>query len=165
MQNFVCGGNGFKSCRRGNGCKGPVCMQYSGARQRVLAWLLQAWLAMTVFTVLPSVCTHCWHPFSSLLQNCRRARKLKQDLQISGDLCNYVMLKGQWSFEAQCSLPCLKTLTAASAYQADQSIIVCWTKIHQTSWHSDQITFGAIGPKLLYHSPCAFSKSAGMYKL
>ena len=82
-------------------------------------------LAMKVLTVLPSVCTHCWHPFSSLLQNCRRARKLKQDLQISGDLCNYVMLKGQWSFEAQCSLPCLKTLTAASAYQADQSIIVC----------------------------------------
>ena len=123
MQNFVCGGNGFKSCRRGNGCKGPVCMQYSGARQRVLAWLLQAWLAMTVFTVLPSVCTHCWHPFSSLLQNCRRARKLKQDLQISGDLCNYVMLKGQWSFEAQCSLPCLKTLTTASCRSVYHSML------------------------------------------
>ena len=33
-----------------------------------------------------------------------------------------IMLKGQYSFEAQCSLPCLTTLTAASAHQTDQSM-------------------------------------------
>ena len=32
------------------------------------------------------------------------------------------------------------------------------TQSRATSWH--QITFGAIGPTLFYHSPCAFSKSA-----
>ena len=31
-----------------------------------------------------------------------------------------IMSKGQYSFEAQCSLLCLTTLTAASAHQADQ---------------------------------------------
>ena len=34
-----------------------------------------------------------------------------------------IMSKGQYSFEAQCSLPCLTTLTAASTYQADQSML------------------------------------------
>ena len=36
-------------------------------------------LAMTVFTVLPSVCAHCGHQLNLLRQNL--ARKLKQDLQ------------------------------------------------------------------------------------
>ena len=34
-----------------------------------------------------------------------------------------IMSKGQNSFEALCSLPCLTKLTAASAYQADQSML------------------------------------------
>ena len=33
-----------------------------------------------------------------------------------------IISKGQYSFEAQCSLPCLTTRTAASAHQADQSM-------------------------------------------
>ena len=77
--------------------------------------------------------------------------------RIFGDLCNHVMSKGQYSFEVQCSLPCLITLTAASAYHSIKQISLCWTKFHQTSWH--QITFGVIGPKLHYHSPCAFSNA------
>ena len=40
-----------------------------------------------------------------------------------------------------------------------KQISLCHTKVHQTSWH--QITFGAIGPRLLHRGPCAFSKSAG----
>ena len=67
------------------------------------------------------------------------------------------MLKGQYSFEVQCSLPCLTTLTAASAYSSTKQIRLCWTKIHQTSWH--QITFGVIGPQLHYHSHCAISNA------
>ena len=66
------------------------------------------------------------------------------------------MSKGQYFFEAQCYLPCLTTQTEASALKADQSMHR--TKVHQTSLH--QITFGAIGPKLLRHRPCEFTKSA-----
>ena len=34
-----------------------------------------------------------------------------------------IMLKGQYSFEAESSLPCLTTLKAASAYQVNQSML------------------------------------------
>ena len=46
-----------------------------------------------------------------------------------------------------------------------KQISLCWTKVHQASWH--KITFGAFGPKLLYHSPwhplvsVHFQKSVG----
>ena len=71
-----------------------------------------------------------------------------------------IMLKGQYSFEAQCSLPCLTTLTAASAHQADQSM-------------QDQSSSNIIGTKSPlrqlsqssihdYQSPCAFQN---LYKV
>ena len=45
----------------------------------IAAWMEGKRLAMTVLTVLPSVCGHCWHPLSLFRQN--RARKLKLALQ------------------------------------------------------------------------------------
>ena len=108
--------------------------------------------AMTVLTVLLSVCSHCEHQLGLLRQNLMR--KLKQDLQ------------NIWLPLQSCRRDI--TLLKHSAYSLvwrrwqrlllTKQISLCWTKVHQTSSH--QITFGAIGPKLLYHSSCAFSKSA-----
>ena len=75
-----------------------------------------------------------------------------------GGLGNHI--EGTYSFEAQCSLPCLTTLTAASAHQADQSM-------------QDQSSSNIIGTKSPlrqlsqssihdYQSPCAFQN---LYKV
>ena len=46
-----------------------------------------------------------------------------------GCLSNHVPLwKGQYSFEAQCSLPCLTAQSAASAHH--KQISLCLTKVH-----------------------------------
>ena len=51
------------------------------------------------------------------------SNRIQRTCRIFCDFCDHVMSKGQYSFEAQCSLPCLTTLTAASANQADQSML------------------------------------------
>ena len=73
-----------------------VCNNLERDKGVVAAWMEGKLLAMTVLTVLPSFCAHCgtWA----------------------------MMSKGQYSFQAQCSLPFLTTRTAASAHQADQSL-------------------------------------------
>ena len=65
-----------------------------------------------------------------------------------------IMSKGQYSFEAQCSLPCLATRKAASALQANQSMQDQSSPNIMAPNH-----LWGDGPKLLYQSPCAFSKS------
>ena len=99
------------------------------------------WLAMTVLTVLPQFI----------------ATKPGEEAQTGPAeylAASAIMSRGQYSFEAQCSLPCLTTRKAASALQANQSM-------------QDQSSPNIMAPnhlwgdwpKLLYQSPCAFSKS------
>ena len=126
----------------------------------VAAWMEGKLLAMMILTVLQTLpltvsLRSQWAPAQFI------ATKQGEEAQTGPAeylAASAIMLKGQHSFEAQCSLSCLTLLTGASAHQADQSMPLCLTKVNQTSWH--QITFGASGPKQIYPSSCAFSKSA-----
>ena len=57
-----------------------------------------------------------------------------------------IILKGQYSFD--------------SGFCSPSRSVYAGSKFSKYHWH--QITFGASGPKLVYHSPRPFSKSAGV---
>ena len=69
--------------------------------------------------------------------------------------------KGQYSFEAQCSLS-LTPLSnnTDSGFCSPNRLVYAVPRF--TKHHRHQITFEASGPKLIYHSPSPFSISAGV---
>ena len=102
--------------------------------------------AMTVLTVLPSVCAHCGHPLSSLRQN--SVRKLKQDLQ------NTWQPRQSFRKDNTPLKPSAHSLAdnTDSGFCSPSRSVYAVPRFTKHHWH--QITFGASGPKLILpHSP------------
>ena len=125
----------------------------------VAAWMEGKRLAMTVLTVLPSVCAHCGHLLSLLWQNQARTCKIFGDLSnhFVGTILFWSTVLTAHSLVWQCAYSLV--WQHGQLFLPTKQISLCQAKVHQTPLH--QITFGAIGPKLFDSSPSAFSKSAG----
>ena len=90
-------------------------------RAGVVAALMEGkLLAMTVLTILLSVCTALLAPAEFIIAT--KQGKEAQTRPAEYLAAQAIMSKGQFSFEAQCLLPCLTKQTAASAHKADQSM-------------------------------------------
>ena len=90
-------------------------------RAGVVAALMEGkLLAMTVLTILLSVCTALLAPAEFIIAT--KQGKEAQTRPAEYLAAQAIMSTGQYSFEAQCSLPCLTKLTAASAHKAYQSM-------------------------------------------
>ena len=86
----------------------------------VVAALMEGKLpAMTVLTVILSVCTALLAPAQFIATKQGKEAQTRPAEYLAAQA---IMSKGQFSFEAQCLLPCLTKQTAASAHKADQSM-------------------------------------------
>ena len=148
-------------CRRGNGFKGllglDVCNSlerykaywhgccrdgrkeacHDGPESLTVAWGLWALLAPAQFIVT-------------------KQGEEAQTVSAKYLATSAIMSKGQYSFEAECSLPCLTTLKAASAYQVNQSMLNQSSPNIMAPNHLYLLDNWAQRwfSKLLYHSPC-----------